>query len=223
MWPHLAQMRTHTAPCVRKAHVEWMLEVCQDQNCEEEVLPQAVRYLDSYLSRCATEASELQLLATVYMLLASKMRDSLPICPKSLCIYSDNSISVSDILQWEVSVVSSLDWCLASVVPSDFLEPILQLLPCIRPQHVRRHVHCYIALAAIADDKLSTFLPSTVACACVCSAAQKLNVDPATSPDCMMEFLADRLVNDLPVTSIQKMRLKKNVPSLLLTFGFLSI
>ncbi|XP_053723762.1 G1/S-specific cyclin-D3 [Synchiropus splendidus] len=200
MWPHQAQMRTHATPCVRKAHVEWMLEVLR--------------------RRCSLRR---------FWRLASKMRDSLPICLKSLCIYSDNSISVSDILvnhchsqQWEVSVVSSLDWCLASVVPSDFLEPILQLLPCIRPQHVRRRVRCYIALAAI-DDQLSMFLPSTVACACVCSAAQKLNVDPATSPDCMMEFLADRLVNDLPATSIQKMRLKKNVPSLLLTFGFLSI
>lgn len=53
--------------------------------------------------------------------------------------------------QWEVSVVSRLDWCLASVVPSDFLEPILDALPIVRPHHLpnmRRHVHSYIALAA---------------------------------------------------------------------------
>lgn len=53
--------------------------------------------------------------------------------------------------QWEVAVVSRLDWCLASVVPSDFLEPILHTLPFVRPHHLakmRRHVHSYIALAA---------------------------------------------------------------------------
>lgn len=53
--------------------------------------------------------------------------------------------------QWEVSVVSRLDWCLASVVPSDFLEPILDALPIVRSHHLpnmRRHVHSYIALAA---------------------------------------------------------------------------
>lgn len=54
--------------------------------------------------------------------------------------------------QWEVEVVSKLDWCLASVVPSDFLEPVLQALPFVPPNHhqsVRRHVHSFIAVAAI--------------------------------------------------------------------------
>lgn len=49
-------------------------------------------------------------------------------------------------------MVSRLDWCLASVVPSDFLEPVLHALPFVRPNHLqnmRRHVHSYIALAAI--------------------------------------------------------------------------
>lgn len=53
--------------------------------------------------------------------------------------------------QWEVDVVSRLDWCLACVVPSDFLEPILHALPFVRPLHLhnmRRHVHSYISLAA---------------------------------------------------------------------------
>lgn len=53
---------------------------------------------------------------------------------------------------WELAVVSRLEWCLASVVPSDFLEPILHALPFVRPPHLqnmRRHVHTYIALAAM--------------------------------------------------------------------------
>lgn len=54
--------------------------------------------------------------------------------------------------QWEVAVVSRLHWCLASVVPSDFLETIFHTLSFVQPHHrqkLRRHVHSYIALAAI--------------------------------------------------------------------------
>lgn len=56
--------------------------------------------------------------------------------------------------QWEVPVASRLGWCLASVVPSDYLEPILDALPFVQPQHcqtVRRSVHSYIALAATGE------------------------------------------------------------------------
>lgn len=58
--------------------------------------------------------------------------------------------------QWEVTVVSRLGWCLASVVPSDFLEPIVQALPFVHPSNIRnmrRHVHSYIALAAMGKLK----------------------------------------------------------------------
>lgn len=63
-------------------------------------------------------------------------------------------------------MVSRLDWCLASVVPSDFLEPVLQALPFVPPNHhqnVRKHVHSYIALTAI--GKLNSYgmvSPNTV-------------------------------------------------------------
>lgn len=67
--------------------------------------------------------------------------------------------------QWEVAVVSRLDWCLASVVPSDFLEPILHALPFVRAPHlghIRRRVHSYIALAA--TGRLRKFVTDTWGC-----------------------------------------------------------
>lgn len=53
---------------------------------------------------------------------------------------------------WEVAVGFCLDWSLASVLPSDFLQPILLSLPFVQPHHLQnmsRQVHAYIAVAAI--------------------------------------------------------------------------
>ncbi|XP_043528372.1 uncharacterized protein LOC122538402 isoform X3 [Frieseomelitta varia] len=110
-----------------------------------------MNYVDRFLSICPIKKSQLQLLGTACLLLASKLREPSPLTVEVLVFYTDNSITTDDLLSWEQLVVSKLKWELSAVTPGDFLVHILNRLPVPRtwdPVMVRRHAQTFIALSA---------------------------------------------------------------------------
>ena len=115
-------LQTEVAPHMRKIVTDWMLEVCEDQQCQSEVFFLAVNYLDRFLSLVNIKKTQFQLVASVCILLASKFSQVVPIRSEQLVIYTDNSVSVEELRQWEMEVLNVLQWELSASTAHSFLQ-----------------------------------------------------------------------------------------------------
>uniref|UniRef100_A0A336K757 CSON011294 protein n=1 Tax=Culicoides sonorensis TaxID=179676 RepID=A0A336K757_CULSO len=170
-------------PKMRKIVAEWVLEICDEQKCQEEVSILTLNYMDQFLSLKPIKKTHLQLLAATCLLLASKLREpscrALPV--KLLVFYTDNSITKKDLIQMELLVLSLLKWDLSTVTPLDFLHLLLSKLPIkstrcpdIEIEKVRKHAQAFVSLAA-KEHYFSIYSASTIAAGSIAASLVGLN------------------------------------------------
>ena len=83
---------------ILKLHTKFCFQVCNEQKSETGVFFLSVNILDRYLSKEKIDKSVLQLLGAVCMFIASKVTEVDPLDPLKLVIYTENSITVHEIM-----------------------------------------------------------------------------------------------------------------------------
>jgi len=89
--------KIHVARQLPNALLVPHLQVCEEQKCQDEIFPLSMNYVDRFLSICPIRKSQLQLLGTACLLLASKLREAAPLTVELLVFYTDNSVTVDDV------------------------------------------------------------------------------------------------------------------------------
>lgn len=205
-------MQKKIKPHMRKMLAYWMLEVCEEQRCEEDVFHLAMIYLYRYLSCVPTRKAQLQLLG-VCLLLASKLRETTPLTIEKLCIYTDQAVAPWQLREWEVLVLGKLKWDLAAVIAHDFLALILHRLslPSGRQALVKKHAQTFLALCAT-NYTFAMYPPSMIATGSIGAAVLGLGAC-SMSADELTELLAGitgtEVVSLSPSPPFTKLKKKK--------------
>lgn len=182
---YFATVQKDISPRMRQVVAEWIIDLCEEQNCQEEVSLLSLSYMDRFLSLVPIRKTHLQILATACLLLASKLREpnykALPV--ELLVFYTDHSITKKDLIRWELMVLSRLKWDVSTVTPLDFLELLLCRLPIenkkchdISIEKVRKHAQAFISLTA-REHYFSNYSASTVAASSIAASLSGLKWD----------------------------------------------
>jgi cyclin D2 len=168
--------QTEIKPHMRKIVVDWMLEVCQDQQCQPQVFHLSLNYMDRFLSKKNISKNSFQAMAAGCLLLASKFSEVRPLTTEKLSLYTDNSASAAELREWEVRILNILQWELTGVTTQNFLEHFLAKstkVPAQLTARVGRHAEM-LATVAVTEYKFLLVQPSLLAAACLAAACQGL-------------------------------------------------
>ncbi|XP_067830346.1 G1/S-specific cyclin-D1-like [Heptranchias perlo] len=193
----LFSIQKEVQPHMRSTLAGWMLEVCEEEKCEKEVFPLAMNYLDRFLSVVPVEKSRFQLLGSACLLLASKLRQTLPLSVETVCAYTARSSRPEELRTMELLLLNKLKWDIAAPTAQEFVEHLIGAmgLPRAKEQVVRKHTETFIALCTI-DYEFASYPPSMIAAASLAASVTGLHLGPLGHSLANREF-TDRLAHSI--------------------------
>jgi hypothetical protein len=141
--------------------IDWLAEVHNRFQLQEETLFLTVRLIDIYLSKVIISRSKLQLLGVACLQIASKFEEILVPCIQDLVFVTDNAYSQEDVFKMEVVVLKQLEFNLVHPSSLRFYELIAQGF-----KFPLKHLNFgkYLLVLALMNFKVSLYPPSVVAC-----------------------------------------------------------
>ncbi|KAJ8935124.1 hypothetical protein NQ314_012988 [Rhamnusium bicolor] len=134
-------------PFMRKVVTTWMMEVCEEQMCEDQLLPLAINLMDRFLCVCAIKRQQLQLLGATCLLISSKIRTTNILPIDLLCAYTDYSVTYEHIVSWELLVLSKLQWNISAVTGFDYIDQVIERCSWGSENSLlRRHAHTLVSI-----------------------------------------------------------------------------
>jgi hypothetical protein len=150
--------------------VDWMIEVAREFKLSDDSLFLAVNILDRTLAAMTCLVSEVQLIAEVALLIASKIVDCSRIVASEFAEISDNAYTTSQIKEMELQVLNALDMDIFQPTPLNFLrllmvESIDQNT--LRPEEFQKQTFLaqYLCECMLPSPYYISFEPLTVALA----------------------------------------------------------
>jgi len=160
-------VQTEIKPHMRFMVTDWMLSVCTDtalaHSTNPEVFTLAVNFLDRFLSVCRIRTSQFQLLGAACLFLASKFKAVDHLSSEMMVSYTDYSVTVTELKEWELLILSKLGWELSSSTALDYLDhvlPRLYLPLAVDMKKLRRMTESIICYASL--DYHFTYKPASL-------------------------------------------------------------
>uniref|UniRef100_A0A8R1DKA0 Cyclin N-terminal domain-containing protein n=1 Tax=Caenorhabditis japonica TaxID=281687 RepID=A0A8R1DKA0_CAEJA len=154
---YFTAVQEHVTPFHREQAIEWIYDVAKEENCDGDVFLLAVAIIDRFLSFQNILKHDIQMIAGVSLFIASKLKAPHPLTASKIAYYSDNSCPVDMLLQWELLVVTTLQWETESPTAFSFFDHLAARIPAI---HNLRGDFQSVVHKCQRMHKLATLFPS---------------------------------------------------------------
>ncbi|XP_061734360.1 cyclin N-terminal domain-containing protein 2 isoform X2 [Nerophis ophidion] len=169
------ELPLHFTDTTRAVLVDWLIQVHEIMNFQEETLYLAIHLLNCSLHLLKVTTANLQLLGMVCLFLAAKKEESLLPEVSGLCYLMDHAYTKHQLLRMERKVLSGLKFKLSYCPPLHFLLLLASIARC-SAQMV--WLARYLLELSLFEGQCVTFLPVQLAGAALCLARQVLQEPP---------------------------------------------
>ncbi|KAL5100870.1 hypothetical protein RYX36_005197, partial [Vicia faba] len=154
---------------MREILIDWLVEVTEDFKLISDTLYIGVSYIDRFLSVRPLHKNYLQLLGITAILIASKQADISSPPGERLCFMTDNTYTISEVIQMEKDVLQCLNSDLCYPTSRNFLRSLTPFDYLVAKKYDQQleFLACYLLELCLLSSKCIKFLPSIAAASAI--------------------------------------------------------